>query len=237
MGIPSRHSKVRSSNLWQDAFGHKTTIDEVLNYILAHWAYLQKVPPYDMQFHQREPKITKFFAKSLDQNKRDHGIWGFFIPEYCSSNINTEKQIHERPGRTDMTYLSEKVDPPIELDIEFKKLVASGRSKASRGAYFNDGVARFSNGIYAKKIDVGFMIGLVEKRSEADSVLDGLMQGIQEKAMVQLLRMHKIRKTGKNIVAPAETFHQCVFETWHARDHVPDCTDVMVGHFILVHEV
>jgi len=236
MGIPSRHSKARSSNLWQDAFGHKTTIDEVLNYVIAHWAHLQKVPPYDMQFHQREPKITKLFAKSLDQNKRNHGIWGFFIPEYCSSNINTEKQILERPGRTDMTYLSEKVDPPIELDIEFKKLASSGRSKTSRGAYFNDGVARFSNGIYAKKIDVGFMIGLVENQSDADSVLDGLMQGIQEKAMVQLLRMHKIKKTGKNIVSPAETFHQCAFETWHARDHVPDCADVMVGHFILVHE-
>ncbi len=236
MAIPSRYESVLASELWRAAFGRQSTIDRVLKYIVAHWTELQERGHAidDMRWKQPEPKISRFFATSLRKHMRQHGIDGFFVAEHPNPEIDDVTQQLRSSGRTDITYLSQTRGHDLEIDIECKKLKYSTGAKESRALYCNQGVMRFVDGLYAKNTDIGFMIAFVESPDCLKDALDGVKTGMQEKPMVQRLRT--LAKNGKTLVAPGTTFPICDFETRHARDHVENRADVLVGHIVLAHK-
>lgn len=234
MAIPSRHRKILTDEKWSKAFGRKANIDDILAYILKHWQQLQIHPPADLLSNKSEPTITKFFGLSLRKNARAAGISGYFIPENPVADINEIKQELQSRGRTDLTYFSDNIDPPLDFVFEFKKLKSKPGAKTSRLSYYKDGVRRFVNGIYGREAEFGFMVALVASSAEKPEILNGLKQGIQVPDMESLLKMIKDGK-GNTVVAPANSFKACHFETSHGREHIADCSDIVLGHIILCH--
>lgn len=231
--IPPRHNALWIHPKWDAALGRRTTIEDVLAYIKTHWVQLQQHPPREMMFSENEPKITKYFRLSLRANKTLHGITGFFTAEDEVGKINTETQEVGDRGRTDITYNSDRIDPPLTIVFEFKKLKLVGEN--IRRNYCTNGMGRFVSGIYAEGDDVAFMIGLVQKESTGSQMLLSLQQAIQKPAMVGKLRLIQYPK-GSFITTSPKSFSISDFETQHARDHVANCPDMLLGHFLLFHE-
>lgn len=234
MAIPSRYRKILTDEKWGDAFGRKATIDDILAYVLTHWQLLQKHPPADLLPAKSEPTITKFFGLSLRKNARAAGVTGYFVPENPVADINEIKQELESRGRTDLTYFSDNIDPPLDFVFEFKKLKSKPGAKSSRLSYYKDGVRRFVDGIYGREAEFGFMVALVASSTDKPEILHGLKQGIQNPDMEALLKMIKDAK-GNTVVSPANSFTACHFETAHGREHVENCADIVLGHIILCH--
>lgn len=234
MAIQSRYKAILSDNKWDTAFGRQASVQEVLNYVQQHWTELQAHPAPDLQPTKLEPTITKHFAISLRANARNAGITGYFIPENLVAQINAETRELESRGRTDVTYVSDSIDPPLEFVLEFKKLKPKSGAKSSRLSYYKDGVLRFVNGIYAREAEIGFMVGLVASKADKSEILEGLQQGIQNPDIESMLKMIK-NGDGKTVVAPGHRFTTCHFETAHGRDHIEKCSDVLLGHIVLCH--
>lgn len=234
MAAPSRYKTILSDNKWDAAFGRQTSVQEVLNYVQRHWTELQAHPAPDLQPTKPEPTITKYFAISLRSNARNAGITGYFIPENPVAQINEVKQELESRGRTDVTYVSDSINPPLEFVLEFKKLKLKPGAKSSRLSYYKDGVLRFVNGIYAREAEIGFMVGLIASKADKPEILKGLQQGIQNPDMESMLKMIK-DENGKTVVTPGHRFVTCSFETAHGRDHIKECSDVLLGHVMLCH--
>lgn len=231
---PSCHHTLLTDPKWQAALGRKAGIDKVLSFVVEHWAQLQKHPPHDMASRQPEPKITKFFGVSLAKHAKAHGITGIFIPEHNVADIEEVTQELQSCGRTDITYFSDSINPPLELVFEFKKLKGEKGGKALRAKYCSHGVVRFVNGIYARGADVGFMVGLIEKNADGSEVISSLSRTLQGSDMRTFLRMIT-DSSGKVVTVPPATFAQCEFETRHARDHAKNCPNMVLGHLILTH--
>jgi hypothetical protein len=234
MAIPSRYDAILNDNKWDAAFGRQASVQEVLNYVQHHWSELQTHPAPDLQPTKPEPTITKYFAISLRTNARNAGITGYFIPENHVAQINAVKQELESRGRTDVTYVSDSINPPLEFVLEFKKLKLKPSAKSSRLSYYKEGVLRFVNGIYAREAEIGFMVGLITSKADKPEILKGLQQGIQNPDMQSMLKMIK-DEDGKTVVAPGHRFTTCHFETAHGRDHINNCSDVLLGHVMLCH--
>lgn len=235
MVVRSRHAAVLKKGQWDSAFGRQMTVEKVLQYMTDHWNASQKRPPADMRYAQPEPKITKYFAKSLQKHRLANGIDGIFIPEFINPEIDDELQILTSRSRTDLTYYNEKVEPYIQIDLEFKKLKAYPGAKTSRNQYIKDGLIRFVNGLYAQSTQVGFMVGLIEKTEQVEEIVGGMKQSMQEKSTGQFVRI-LAKRDGMTIESTGKEFAPCEFETRHARDHVPNRDDVLIGHLFLVHE-
>jgi hypothetical protein len=233
MAAPSRYHQVLSDQHWQAAFGRQTSVESVLQYVLDHWARLQKHPPQDMKFSSHEPRITRFFALSLRKNARNHGISGLFTPEAMVGDIDEIKQELESPGRTDIHYFSDRTDPAINFVLEFKKLKLKPGGSKSRLEYCSSGVLRFVNATYARDTDFGFMVGLVDTQTNRRAILNALKGTIQHPDMVQLLKTIKT-PSGQPIATADLKFSTSDFETRHGRDHVHR-SDVLLGHFLLTH--
>lgn len=237
MAAPSRYHTVLSNEHWDAAFGRQSTIEDVLEYILAHWQQLHRRPPADMVFSESEPHITKFFGLSLRKNARAHGIFGYFVPENPVGDIDEIRQVLESRGRTDLTYTTDRLEHPLEFVMEFKKLKSSKSAKggnASRKAYCADGMLRYVDGIYARDFDLGFMVGLVEFSSQVPDAINGLKRAIQQPDMERLLKLIKDPKGQITVATKKLVFKSCDFETRHARDHVGQ-SDVLLGHIVLAH--
>lgn len=219
---------------WNEAFGRKARIDDVLAYILKHWKQLQKNPPADMLAGKSEPTITKYFGLSLRKNARAEGITGYFVPENPVADIDEVKKELESRGRTDLTYYSDSIDPPLDFVFEFKKLKSKSGAKASRDSYYKEGALRFVNGIYGKGTEFGFMVALVANISDKAALLKNLQEDLKDSKMEDLLYLVKDEE-GNSIVAPATTFSDCHFETLHSRGHLGDCSNILLGHVILCH--
>jgi hypothetical protein len=233
MKAPPRYHQVLSDSRWQAAFGRQSTVERVLDYVIEHWNKLQLNPPADMRFSNAEPKITKYFGHSLRKNALAHGITGVFQPEADMADIDEVKQELAARGRTDISYYSDRIDPPLDFVFEFKKMKDKPGGNESRREYCKSGVMRFVNAVYARGADIGFMVGLVDKSSDEKVIADALKRAIQHPDMVRLLRMIK-HPDGGAISSSNLVFKQCGFETRHARDHVPR-QDVLLGHLILHH--
>jgi hypothetical protein len=233
MKASPRYRQVLSDSRWQAAFGRQSTVERVLDYVIDHWHKLQVNPPADMRFSNPEPKITRYFGHSLRKNALAHGITGVFQPEAEMADVDEVKQELAARGRTDISYYSDRIDPPLDFVFEFKKLKARPIDNESRREYCKSGVMRFVDAIYAREADFGFMVGLVENASDDKVVADALKRVIQHPDMVRLLRLIE-HPGGGEITSSNLTFKQCGFETRHARDHVPQ-PDVVLGHFILHH--
>lgn len=230
---PPRHNALFAHPKWDAALGRHTTIEDVLVYIKTHWTELQRRPPREMRYSEKEPKITKYFRLSLRANKTSHGITGFFSAEDDVGKINAETQEISDRGRTDITYSSDRIDPPLNIVFEFKKLKLVGENL--RRNYCDNGMGRFVSGIYAEDDDVAFMIGLVQKQSAVSQMLSSLQLVIQNPEMVRILRLIQ-GSQGSYLAINPKHFSICDFETQHARDHVANCPDVLLGHFLLFHE-
>lgn len=234
MVATSRYRAILSDDKWNAAFGRQVSVQEVLNYVQSHWADLQSNPVPDLHPTKPEPTITKYFAISLRGNARNAGITGYFIPENPVAQINSVKQVLELKGRTDITYVSDSINPPLEFVLEFKKLKLKSGAKSSRLSYYKDGVLRFVNGIYAREADIGFMVGLIASEADKPTILKELKQDIQDPGMESMLKMIK-DENGKTVVALGNRFVTCNFETAHERDHIKECSDVLLGHVMLCH--
>ncbi|MDO9199772.1 MAG: hypothetical protein Q7J58_20470 [Hydrogenophaga sp.] len=224
-----------SDEHWGRAFGRQATIQNVLEFVVTHWQQLQKRPPPDMEFSQSEPHITKYFGLSLKKSARAHGIFGFFVPEHVVGDIDEVRQVLESRGRTDLTYLSDRIDPPLEFVLEFKKMKSQTGANASRLAYCKDGMLRFVNATYARNEEVGFMVALVACDADLPGLLDGLKRAIQQPDMARLLRSIANPKGRTTLTASDLVFQACNFETRHARDHKGQ-KDVVLGHIMLAHQ-
>jgi hypothetical protein len=234
MAVQSRYKAILSDNKWDTAFGRQASVQEVLNYVQQHWTELQVHPAPDLQPTKLEPTITKHFAISLRVNARNAGITGYFIPENHVAQINAVTRELESKGRTDVTYVSDSINPPLEFVLEFKKLKPKQGAKSSRLSYYKDGVLRFVNGIYAREAEIGFMVGLIASKADKSEILEGLQQGIQNPDIQSMLKVIK-DGDGKTVVAPGHRFTICHFETAHSRDHIEKCNDVLLGHLVLCH--
>jgi hypothetical protein len=234
MTVPSRFKALLTDEKWDAAFGRQNTVQDVLNYIQQHWKALQSNPPSDLLPNASEPKITKYFCLSLRQNAIAAGITGYFVPENLVGDIDEIKKELTSRGRTDIMYFSNNIHPALEIVLEFKKLKLKPGGKSSRLSYCKDGVLRFVNGIYARKGDFGFMVGLIASKADKPEILKSLQQAIQNPDMETLLKMIK-DEHGKTVVYPGSKFTACHFETAHGRDHVEECSDVLLGHFMLCH--
>lgn len=217
---------------WASALGRQATVDDVLRYVLDHWAQLQRRPPPALAFSNKEPKITKFFGFSLQKNALSHGITGYFIPEAPVADINAAQEL-EKLGRTDLLYVSDQLDPRLELVFEFKKLKL--KSADSRRDYCTEGVRRFVDGIYGRGQDLGFMIGLIERHAEEAQISAALRRAMQVPDLSTIMRFI-LDDQGRKIGAPAKRQPLCSFETMHARDHVEGCSDLVIGHLSLACE-
>lgn len=235
MKAPSRFHRAMSDEHWGKAFGRQATIQNVLEFVVAHWQQLQKRPPADMEFSQSEPHITKYFGLSLKKSARAHGIFGFFVPEHVVAEIDELRQVLESRGRTDITFLSDRIDPPLEFVLEFKKMKSQAGANASRLAYCKDGMSRFVDAVYARDEEVGFMVALVASEDDLPGVLDGLKRAIQQPDMARLLRSITNPKGRTTLTASDLAFEACNFETRHARDHKGQ-KDVVLGHIMLAHQ-
>ncbi|WP_334108400.1 hypothetical protein [Methylobacillus sp.] len=232
MSTPSRYSGILTGDEWDVAFGRKDNVHIVIEFIQSHWSDLLAHPVPDLDPKESEPKITKFFALSLRKNARTFGITGYFAIEDPVAVINDMKL--ESKGRTDITYVSDRLEPPLNVVLEFKKLKSKPGANTSRLEYFKNGVLRFVNGIYGRDADIGFMVGLIASKADKPEILSGLQHGIQNPDMQKTLKMIK-DGSGKTVVVPGAKFTTCHFETAHGRDHVPGCKDVLLGHFMLCH--
>ncbi len=235
MPASSRFYRAMSDEHWGKAFGRQTTIECVLEYVVAHWHRLQKRPPADMEFSQTEPHITRYFGLSLKKSARAHGIFGFFVPEHVVADIDEVRQVLESRGRTDITFLSDRIDPPLEFVLEFKKMKSLLGANASRLAYCKDGVSRFVDAVYARDEEVGFMVALVASSDDLPETLDGLKRAIQQPEMARLLRCITNPKGNTTLTVSDLAFKSCDFETRHARDHKGQ-KDVVLGHIMLAHQ-
>ncbi|MBI1422435.1 MAG: hypothetical protein GC149_03140 [Gammaproteobacteria bacterium] len=234
MRVPSRHRELFAGEKWQAAFGRKEAIEKIVSYVCSHWARLQKYPTGDIVFSQSEPKITKYFCQSLRAHALSHGITGIFIPEHPVAKLDELNKTLGNRGRTDITYFSDRQSPALEIVFEFKKLKLSSRGKISRSQYCDAGMIRFVNGIYTPNDEIGFMVGLVENETDSASISASLQRMLQHPDTRSLLRMVSDNK-GKVVTSPALRFMRCHFETHHARDHVEECPDILLGHLILSH--
>lgn len=234
MAVRPRYLSLLADVKWQAAFGRQSTVEKILDYVVTSWVELQKHPPADMNFSQPEPKITKYFAIALFKNAKAKGITGIFIPEHPVADIVEIKQELDKRGRTDISYYSDSIDPALQFVFEFKKLKPTPWGKASRLKYAEDGIIRFVDGIYGRGVDLGFMVGLVDHECDVKPVVEALRRRIQGADLSGLLRIINNEHGGK-ITSPARTFKICAFETYHARDHVKDSPDMVLGHLILAH--
>lgn len=195
---------------------------------------LQKHPPVDINFSNTEPKITYFFGMSLRKNAMSNGITGLFTPEAPVADIHEIRQELESRGRTDISYFSDRTDPSIDFVLEFKKMKVRPGGDTSRLAYCKSGVMRFVDAIYAHETDFGFMVGLVDTANNRPIVLNALKRAIQNPHMAQFLKA--IQHPNGDFISTANlNFSLSDFETRHGRDHVPR-QDVLLGHFLFVHE-
>lgn len=233
MKAPARYHQVLSDARWQGAFGRQSTVEQVMAYVMAHWQELQANPPADMHFANAEPKITQYFGHSLRKNAMRNGITGLFSPEAVQADVDEAKKVLEARGRSDISYFSDRTDPPLDFVLEFKKMKLKPGGNQSRLAYCKDGVVRFVEAIYARDSDFGFMVGLVEKPEHVKPVADALVRAIQQPDMVRLLRMIK-HPDGSAVTVQPLKFRHSGFETRHARDHVPR-PDVLLGHLVFAH--
>ncbi len=224
-----------SDEHWGKAFGRQATIQNVLEFVVTHWQQLQKRPPLDMEFSQSEPHITKYFCMSLKKSARAHGVFGFFVPEHFVADLDEVRQVLQSRGRTDITYQSDRIDPPLEFVLEFKKMKSQAGANASRLAYCKDGMSRFVDAVYARDEEVGFMVALVASEDDLPGVLDGLKRAIQQPDMARLLRSITNPKGRTTVTSVDLTFAACDFETRHARDHKGQ-SDVVLGHMVLAHQ-
>lgn len=235
MAAPSRYHQSLSDKHWQKAFGRQPAIQQVLEFVVTHWHQLQKRPPADMAFDQSEPRITKYFCRSLKKFARSHGIFGFFVPEQLVSDLDEVRQVLESRGRTDISYLSDRIDPPLEFVLEFKKMKSSTGANASRLAYCKDGMARFVDAIYARDEEIGFMVALVATSGDVQACVDGLKRALQQPDMERHLRSIRNPKGNTTVTVNGIAFTSCDFETRHARDH-KEQKDVVLGHIVLAHQ-
>ncbi|MDE1892635.1 MAG: hypothetical protein KGI13_09105 [Betaproteobacteria bacterium] len=234
MAVRPRYLSLLADEKWQAAFGRQTSVEKILDYVVTSWVELQKHPPADMNFSEPEPRITKFFTVHLFKNAKANGITGIFIPEHPVADIVETKQELDKRGRTDITYYSDRIDPALQFVFEFKKLKPTPWGKASRLKYAEDGIIRFVDGIYGRGADLGFMVGLVDHECDAKPVAEALKRRIQGDDLSRFLRIIH-NEQGDKITSPARTFKICTFETYHARDHVKDSPDIVLGHLILSH--
>lgn len=232
MPAPSRHRDLLSDAKWSAAFGRQATIEDVLRFVLDHWTLLQRQPlPKDLLYANKEPKITKFFGHSLYKHSVAAGITGYFVPEAPVSNIVAQELA--KTGRTDLVYASDRLDPRLELVFEFKKLRSGSRH--GRGDYCTDGIRRFVDGTYSRGQQVAFMVALIEHRAEAGEISVALRRTMQVPDLATILRFI-VDARGRKVIAPADRFVACDFETMHARDHAEDCPDLLLGHLTMVYE-
>lgn len=236
MAAPFRHHQVMSDQRWGSVFGRQERIQDVLGYVMAHWKALQKNPPADMLFKNHEPKITGYFCTSLSSNRLSHGITGYFFSEVPVAHIDITLRQLESKGRADIFYYSDRLDTPIELIFEFKKIKANTGANYSRKQYCLSGASRFVNAVYGRNSDVGFMVGMVEFAADVPAVGKALMTSIQGSDIRTQLRMILNPMSGRYVTTSSLFFPSCLFETRHERDHIPDSKDVLLGHFLLAHD-
>jgi hypothetical protein len=232
MTAPSRYHQVLGQDRWQKAFARRESVEVVLEYVAKHWQDLQRHPPKDMMFSNKEPVITYFFGISLRRNALNHGITGQFTPEAPVADISIKMEL-EAKGRTDIAYFSNAQAPALDFVLEFKKLAAPKSGRESRSQYCDSGILRFVNAVYARETDFGFMIGLIERQADHAAIVNNLKRAMQNPSMKQLLRMIA-SPSGSTVVTDDLKFSTSEFETRHARDHVPR-EDVLLGHLMLVH--
>jgi hypothetical protein len=234
MAVSLRHASVLKHRRWEAAFGHQATLTEVIAFMGNHWTKLQAHPPPDMRFSSKEPRITRYFCQSLFKFAPAAGILGFFVPENPVADIDEVKQELEYRGRTDITYLDNATQEPINAVFEFKKMKMGRGANGSRKDYCRDGLRRYVDATYARYNDFGFMVGLVEHGTDLAETIAGVKRVIQAPDM----RDNELKiiqsPNGDYVTMTGLTFSACSFETRHARDHCNKC-DVAIGHLFLTH--
>lgn len=217
---------------WQGAFGKNDAIADVLSCVQKHWAHLQPKSLEHMDFKSTEPRITKRFRLWLNKSKQTFGLSGFFVAEDEVGELDEVTGKVAKPGRTDITYFSDRCDPPLKIIFEFKKLKPSTKKDITH--YCEGGIQRFVNGTYGPDNTIAFMVGLIKNQSTQTLILDGLRSGIQKHFSIQ----QRILPDGTYgaITLKGKLFPSCDFETSHARNYKPNCPDILLGHFLLSHE-
>ena len=233
MNIRSRHGSLWLDPKWEAALGRRTSVEEILSFVQSHWRDVQKGPAPEMGPSDHEPKITKRFRLWLNKGKSRHGISGYFIAEDEVGNLDVDTGKVSDAGRTDIAYVSDRIDPPLKIVFEFKKLKPQG--KDVRREYCGSGVARFVQGVYSRDDDIAFMVGMVKKQADGPLILDALKRALQDSNMISLQRII-LNSTEGAVTISDKSFNECDFETQHARDHLKDCPDILLGHFLLFHE-
>jgi hypothetical protein len=233
MTIRSRHGSLWLDPKWEAALGRRTSVEDVLSFVQSHWRDVQKGPAPEMGPGDHEPKITKRFRLWLNKSKSSHGISGYFTAEDEVGNLDVGTGEVSDAGRTDIAYVSDRIDPPLKIVFEFKKLKPLG--KDVRREYCGGGVARFVQGVYSREDDIAFMVGMVKKQADGPQILVALKRAIQNPDMISLQR-NILDAAGQAVTVTGRTFKDCDFETQHARDHLKDCPDILLGHFLLFHE-
>lgn len=218
---------------WRDAF-LQSDAPMVVRLLQEAWTRMATVDgPDTFRVGAREPELTELLCLHLRETKHHSKLTGFWQYETPQGEIHRfgPKGVRARNRkRTDIQYLSDRCDPPLELVFEFKKL---GSSKPRRDAYSGEeGMLRFVTGEYSKRQPLAVMVGiLIEHRDDCVPPLERWLDSAEAKT---LLHMETVR--GKNRHVPSRFFpDESLFDTEHLRpsDRAPAHGTIVISHLFV----
>lgn len=194
-------------------------ISKFLAYVRDVWTELRAAAPV-WWTNRRETKLVEAFFAELDNDERrvKAGIgFGHFTNENHLVDFGPDG-MPKQVGRTDICFMY-AVNFGPHLILEFKRLDNKARLEK---AYATDGVKRFGSGQYAKNVDFGVMVGLV----------DGAVAQQLTRLQAHLLKTKVMAETQSNRLANPSHLPELDFDTHHHRPHCAS-QDICVGHMLL----
>jgi len=214
---------------WRDAFPFDEA-EQVVGSIKTTWDYLIKQNFKGFQPRTHEPQLTIKLKLLLQSLCSEYGLTGYFTAEEVSGHLNLDTGEIENSGRTDIKYISRRVEE--EFTFEFKKVTLKSDS---RRKYHIDGIMRFVTGKYSPKKHFDFMVGIIVNECDAKKIYDSLVKSFAKPDLRAVLHMLE-DESGKYIRKPSKELPDCtLFDTKHARTLVPGSPDIIICHFYLSH--
>ena len=210
---------------WNEGFP-AATIPDLIRYIAQKWSSIQ-AGPNPFSFREKEPVVTVTLAHDLDDHadRQTFGLPGRFQPECAIPKPGDKPGRMKIKGRSDISYI---LQGRATLILEFKKL---DKNKRLRERYWDDGMIRFVNGLYAKDQNVGMMVGLIS--GDKDNCIRLLEEEITDAETV--LKIFCLPGPGYSYVhRPSSISEEMVeFDTLHSRSSVAVKENIRLGHTFL----
>lgn len=202
-----------------------TDLDALLAYVRAVWAELKKSRPPWWGI-DRETTLVMGLYHGLNDDRRltRHGVVFGHLALEPSDVVLDANGMPKISGRMDLVFHHASNMGP-SLVLEFKRLDNAARL---RRAYVDEGVDRFVTGKYARKSDLGVMVGMVKGCATKEAA--ALQSYLNRPHILAKLASKALSHAGFGFPSQRSALD---FDTLHHRPPGSSPTEVRVGHMLL----